>query len=217
MILKIKNINERIEIIPGNSYEITIENSKMFFKILNELKLMDEDEIVLFDNKILDSSKNILVIYDLFSLDPNTKKVLSSNYKYVEKISNSSELFNKLITINSSIIELLNQVSLEFNNSITFNDQITLVDLLETYDFKFNYDNNSFLETFISYVKALMITFNYKVVITFNIQDFINQDELEIIEKEFEYLNLTLINFNSNKSRLNFKKSLIIDNDLCEF
>lgn len=217
MILKIKNINEQIEIIPGNSYEITIENSKMFFKILNELKLMDEDEIVLFDNKILDSSKNILVIYDLFSLDPNTKKVLSSNYKYVEKISNSSELFNKLININSLIIELLNQVSLEFNNSITFNDQITLVDLLETCDFKFNYDNNSFLETFISYVKALMITFNYKVVITFNIQDFINQDELKMIEKEFEYLNLTLVNFNSNKSRLNFKKLLIIDNDLCEF
>lgn len=177
---------------------------------------MDEEVVLLYDSKNVDLSKNILFISDLYNLNPNSKKVLTANYSYVENLTKTSNSLNKLIDINAEILNLLNDLSFEFNNCVSFNDQITISELLNIYEFKFDFEDKDFIKTFITYLKAIKNSNNYKIVITTNLQDLIEPEEFDFLIEELGYLNLTLINISSIKSELNYSKTVIIDKDLCE-
>ena len=216
MILKFDEIKTPIEINNIDSYQLVIENTSFLYKIVQNLNNFDEDNIILYDGKNLDVSKNVLFISDLYNLNPNSKKILTANYNYAENISKSAKLMNRLIDVNSEILEILGEISLEFNNCVTYSDQITISELLEIYNFKFDFDQLNFIQTFLSYLKAISISYNYKVLITMNLQDLVKKDDFQLLCKEINYMNMTLINISSKKSELTFSKTLIIDNDLCE-
>lgn len=216
MTLKIKGIVEILKIIPGESIQLVIENSQLFYSMSKDIISLDEENIVLYEGNILNNSKYILVITDLINLDPNNKKILTSNYKYAENITKNTELLNKLIELNSNILEILGEISENFNNSVTYNSQITISELLNAYNFKFEFNDLNFIDTFISYVKAMSLAINYKIIITYNIQDFVKDEEFQLLNKELGYLGITLINFTSKKSDLSYKNTILIDNDLCE-
>ena len=217
MTLKIKGIEEIMSIIPGESIQLVIENSNLFYSISKDLISLDEDDVILYENKILSNAKYILIITDLLNLDPNTKKILTSNYKYVENITKNTKLVNKLIELNTNILEIIGEISENFNNSVTYNNQITVTELLEIYNFKFEFDNLNFVDTFTSYVKAMSLAINYKIIVTYDIQNYISNDEFQLLNKDLGYLGITLINLCSIKSNLTYKTTILIDNDLCEF
>ena len=216
MILNIKAIEESLEIIPGNSYELVLENPKIFYDISKDFKFLDTDNISLYELNVLSLNKYILVIDNLFDLNPNSKKILTANYKYAENISKTTTLMNELIELNNKVMELIYEVSEIFNNQVDFKSNITISNLLDVYEFKFNFDDSNFLQAFITYIKAISLVNEYEIIITFNIQDFLNKEDFSLLVKEFGYLGLTLINICSKKSNLPFKKSIILDNDLCE-
>lgn len=217
MTLKIKGIEEIMSIIPGESIQLVIENSNLFYSISKDLISLDEDDVILYENKILSNAKYILIITDLLNLDPNTKKILTSNYKYVENITKNTKLVNKLIELNTNILEIIGEISENFNNSVTYNNQITVTELLEIYNFKFEFDDLNFVDTFTSYVKAMSLAINYKIIVTYDIQNYISNDEFQLLNKDLGYLGITLINLCSIKSNLTYKTTILIDNDLCEF
>lgn len=217
MTLKIKGIEEIMNIIPGEPIQLVIENSNLFYSISKDLISLDEDDVILYENKILSNAKYILIITDLLNLDPNTKKILTSNYKYVENITKNTKLVNKLIELNTNILEIIGEISENFNNSVTYNNQITVTELLEIYNFKFEFDNLNFVDTFTSYVKAMSLAINYKIIVTYDIQNYISNDEFQLLNKDLGYLGITLINLCSIKSNLTYKTTILIDNDLCEF
>ncbi len=131
-------------------------------------------------------------------------------------MSKTSNLVNELMDLNLKVMEILNEISELFNNQVSFNNQITIMDLISTYDFKFDFDDSNFINAFVTHIKAMKLAIDYKIIVTFNIQDFLNNEEFNLLNKEFGYLGLTLINLCSKKSNLYYKKSIIIDNDLCE-
>lgn len=216
MTLKIRGIEQQIIIKPGSSCEIVIENPSEFFNISKTLFEMDEDEMVLYDIRQYDNKKYILVIQNLFDLNPNNKKILSANYQYAYNMTRNTTIPDQLIEINSLILSILDEVATNFNNQVTYNEQITLNQLLEAYEFKFDFEESNFISTFISYIKALSLVNNYKVVVTFNIQDFLNDENFKLLVKELGYIDITLINICSQKSKLSYDKTIIIDKDLCE-
>lgn len=216
MILNIKGIEESLEIIPGSSYELVLENPKIFYDISKYFKFLDSDNISLYDLKVLNLSKYLLVVDNLFDLNPNSKKILTANYKYAEDMSKTTTLMNELIELNNKIMELISEISEMFNNQVDFKNNITISDLLDTYEFKFNFDDSNFIQAFVTYIKAMSLANKYEIIVTFNIQDFLNNGEFLLLVKEFGYLGLTLVNICSKKSNLSYKKTIILDNDLCE-
>ncbi len=74
MILKLEGIEESIEIEPGEANELVIENTKLFYNLSKSIQNLDEEYFTLYDLKVLNNSKYILVITDLFNLNPNSKK-----------------------------------------------------------------------------------------------------------------------------------------------
>ena len=216
MTLKIRGIEQLIPIDSGNSCEVVVESPGEFFRISKTLFEMDENEIVLYDIRQYENKRYILVIQNLFDLNPNNKKILSANYQYASNMTRNTTIPDQLIEINSLILSILDEVSTNFNNQVTYNEQLTLNQLLETYEFKFDYEESDFISTFVSYIKALSLVNKYRVVITFNLQDFLDNENFKLLIKELGYIDITLINFCSQKSKLSYDKSIIIDKDLCE-
>ena len=216
MILKIKGIEEKIDIKCGEITEIVIENSVFFFKISKNFYYLDSENVFLYERNIIDNNKYIFVITNLLDLNPNSKKILASNYKYAENMLKTMDIFNKLFDLNNKAMEILEEASELFGNQTIYNDNIGIVELLNAYGFKFEFNETFFLDSFITYIKIITMFSNHKIIVTFNIQDFLNQEEFNLLRKEFDYLGLALINICSKKSNLSYNHSIIIDKDLCE-
>ena len=77
--LKIKGIDSLINIEAGNIENIIIENSKLYFSIVNSIIIDDNDYLIYsIDNDNKDLEKYSLLITTPFDLNPNNKKILTA-------------------------------------------------------------------------------------------------------------------------------------------
>ena len=77
--LKIKGIDSLIKIESGNIENIIIENSKLYFSIVNSIIIDDNDYLIYsIDNDNKDLEKYSLLITTPFDLNPNNKKILTA-------------------------------------------------------------------------------------------------------------------------------------------
>jgi CRISPR type II-A-associated protein Csn2 len=204
---------------PGDIVDLTIENPKFFFAFVKDLGTEEPDDFTLSEEgKDVDYSKTSLLIRDLFDLDPNSKRVLGAIYKKIDKSSLSPDRQKKFDEINAKIADLLTDISLDFEGTVSFNDFLSLPQLLGLIDFKFDYDDSTFLKSFLSYLKAWREAMDLKLVFVLNLFSLLSLEEIGTLSTELSYLGLALINI-SNFSSIpaNEKvKKVIIDRDLCE-
>ena len=216
MTMKIYHYSKILNVISGSFFELIIENPFEYYFLGKKIIDCDDTAITLYDGDIKENGKNILVIQNLFDIDPNSKKNLNVAYKKIS-ISCSNEMVNRLISdINKKTYDLFDLISQDFDASITYETDVKLIDLLGLYNFRYNLCSNLFIENFVSFIKASLQNTNFKIVITFNLFDFIDEENYRILKKEFEYMNLALLNVSSKKSTKSVDERIIIDNDLCE-
>lgn len=218
-LLKIKNIEKDFQIEPGNIYNLNIENQKFYYNLLGKLYDFDEDTFIYSkDYEIKNLSKSCLIIDNIFNLDVNNKKILNALYKRI-----SSELIDKsdkdeIEKINSTIISLLNKISLDLNLSVDYYTDLDVIKILNLYNFCFKMDQSTPLEKFVTYIKANLEINKYKFIISTNILPMFSKNDIELLSNELKYLGLTLINITLIQQKYeNLVDSLTIDNDLCEF
>ena len=136
--LKIKNIDSLINIEAGNIENIIIENSKLYFSIVNSIIIDDNDYLIYsIDNDNKDLEKYSLLITTPFDLNPNNKKILTALYKKIDKEKHILKINEELEIINYKIIKTLETISLDLNQNMNFNTELDLVKLLSLYDFSF--------------------------------------------------------------------------------
>jgi CRISPR type II-A/NMEMI-associated protein Csn2 len=215
MTLKISNYKKILNINNGCVYELVVENPYEYYSIGRKI-IDNDDSIVVYDGDIKDNDKYILCVSNLFDIDPNTKKNLSSTYKKLVINCNNDEVNRMVSEINQKTFELFELISQEFDSSITYDTDVQLLDLLTIYNFKYNNSSNLFLNNFVSFIKASLQNTNYKLIIVFNLFDFINTNDFELLKKEFALLDLCLLNVCAKKSQFLFDDRIIIDKDLCE-
>lgn len=218
-LLKIKNIEKDFQIEPGNIYNLNIENQKFYYNLLGKLYDFDEDTFIYSkDYEIKNLNKSCLIIDNIFNLDANNKKILNSLYKRI-----SSELIDKsdkdkIEKINSTILSLLNKISLDLNLSVDYYTDLDVIKILNLYNFCFKMDQSTPLEKFVTYIKANLEINKYKFIISTNILPMFSKNDIELLSNELKYLGLTLINITLIHQKYeNLVDSLTIDNDLCEF
>src|SRR5574344_311365 len=187
MTLKISNYKKILNINNGCVYELVVENPYEYYSIGRKI-IDNDDSIVVYDGDIKDNDKYILCVSNLFDIDPNTKKNLSSTYKKLVINCNNDEVNRMVSEINQKTFELFELISQEFDSSITYDTDVQLLDLLTIYNFKYNNSSNLFLNNFVSFIKASLQNTNYKLIIVFNLFDFINTNDFELLKKEFALL-----------------------------
>ena len=217
--LKIKGIEKNFVIDSGKIYNINIENSQYFNRLINGLIDLDEDIFIFSENyELCNFSKNSLIIMDIFSLNPNSKKILTTLYNRIEKNYLSNEDKEHIYKINSDILNILEKISLELNVEVEYECDFDFIKILNSYQFRFKENGQTLLERLITFIKANLEIKSFDFIITINLLSMINEKDLEIMQKELELLQITLININSiSKINKNIVDYTTIDDDLCEF
>ena len=217
MLMRIKGIAEEFKDIPGEIYNLSIENPSFLYTCIRAFYLEDEEIIkVLKDYKEVPLSKNVLFIKDLFDLDPNSKKILTIIYKQAQANYMNDERKNKLAHIQEEICELLDDISMDFAYPMAFDRIIGIDKIMTNSSFCFSYDQQkSFKDSFLTYLRIIQEISKAKFIITTNLNSLLLENEIEEIKKELSLMELTIINISF--SHQPFKNTTIIDSDWCEF
>jgi CRISPR type II-A-associated protein Csn2 len=216
--LRYQDIQKEFSFEPGDLLDLTLENPSLFYAFVNDLRADEEETFSLSEGgKDLEIDKTVLVITDLFTLDPNNKKVLAAIYKKIDRTCLNPERRLQFDQINENINRLMSEIASDFDDGVSFNDVLSLPQILGLIDFKFDYDNSSFLTTLLSYIKAWREATNLKLVVAAHAFSLLSKVDLAVFQKELSYLGLSFLNISSkasNETNENIRRT-IIDNDLC--
>lgn len=217
--LKIKGIEKEFHIENGNVYDIQIESNTFYHQLVLGLINEDSDMFSLSENfNPLDFQKECLFISDILTISPNNKKILNALYKRIQEKFLTNENKELLLNINEKFLSLLEQISLDVNLETDYLTDISINDILSLYKFSFKEGEEDFLNKIITYIKANQEIKKLSTIITLNFLPLLKENDILLLQKELELLNLTMINFNIRvKHQIKGIEYLTIDMDLCEF
>ena len=216
MILKFRGINYSFEYCGGDISFLVIESREFYWKLLNSLNELNEDNIFLIDDKKIDLKNAILFFDRLFDLDPNSKNILSLTYQDINKMYLNDSIKVKISVANEILLGILDKLALDVDFKARYESDLTLNDVLNLYKFRYEIESKSFIEMFLQYIKSLMVVMKYKYVVTLNLLDFIDKNNLDLLSNELKILGLDLIDISRHSYKLEKYKEILIDNDLCE-
>lgn len=153
-------------------------------------------------------SSKISIINNILDININEKKNITDLYKYLNK-SLSTKLIDDTNTFIIALKDYIDSIQNDFNETLDYELEVDFNKLFQSINLRY-FLNNNFIIDLISYLKHMG---SYKLIITFNLNNYLTEQEIEIINKELEISQITLLNISSNT---NFKNTtLTIDKDLC--
>ena len=218
-----KNWQRKIEIEENTIYTLVFENIRYYreniIELINQHKGNEGSFIISNNSKEIEFAKDSHIITDIFSIDINSKKVLTKIYssllklvvedvyRYNELSTNIKVYFEKLIFDNSLEIEQ--------------GEEIDMSSLLKLGDFKIHVDNDDILEKFIKFLKVLTELCNCKIIFVVGLHNVFTIDEIKEVYKEVCLNKINIINIEyeqfENISSENYREIVyIFDKDNCE-
>ncbi len=218
-LLRIKNIETQFLIENGNIYNLNIEDSNTYIKIVDACIDNNNDYLLYYDDfELKDFEKNSLFIGDIFTIDSNSKKSILTLHKNISEKVVSIEDKTRLEEINIKIQELLQNISNKLDVSTTFEDELDFNKILGLYKFSFLEDNSDVFLKFVNYIKSNYEIKNFKFIISINVLSLFSNSQISLLHKELEYMGLSLININFIKKLTDENVfNITIDKDLCEY
>lgn len=218
--LKIKGIEKLFDAIPGSIHNLVIENPSFFYDVVRAFFLEDDETIIVSkDADIIPLEKNVLFIKNLFDLDPNSKKILGIIYKQANTTYLNDSRKQQVAKIQDEIMELLDEISLDFNYPMTFDRAFGIDKIMQASSFSFSpTEQTDFFESFIAYLKAIQEISKAKFIVCIDIFSFLDPKKNELLSKELGLLGLSLLNLSSFNRKIenNIEEITIIDSDYCE-
>lgn len=218
--LKIKGIEGPFDAIPGSIHDLVIESPNQLYSIVRAFFLEDEETIIVSkDSDVIPLDKSVLFIKSLFDLDPNSKKILSLIYKQANVTYLNDSRKQRIIKIQDEILDLLDEISLDFNYPMTFDRAFGIDKIMQASSFCFSpADQTDFFDSFVSYLRAIQEISKAKFIVCMDIFAFLEPEKVELLSKELGLMGFSLINlasFNRKKDK-KIEKVTVIDTDYCE-
>ena len=218
-----KNWQRRIEIEENTIYTLVFENIRYYreniIELINQHKGNEGSFIISNNSKEIEFAKDSHIITDIFSIDINSKKVLTKIYSSLLKlVVEDVYRYNELSTnIKVYFEKLIFDSSLEIEQG----EEIDMSSLLKLGDFKIHVDNADILEKFIKFLKVLTELCNCKIVFVVGLHNVFTIDEIKEIYKEVCLNKINIINIEYQKfeniSSENYREIVyIFDKDNCE-
>lgn len=224
MKLKINGFENEIDINNEQVNILEIKNAKCFSHILeiindkvnglecNEVFLLDDNE------EELNISKEIYIVFDLFNIDYNSKKILNKIYEMISnnlKNNQDFEFDRIMLTLRNYMIQEINELPFEF----CMKSELDITDVLKLYNVKvdtINYDNIlEKVEFLIDIISNLKIA---SIIVIPNLKLYLTNEELVELYKYSLYNNTKLLLIERNNFvKLKYEKILSIDNEFNEY
>ena len=202
---------------------IEVENKSYFYRIVNcfnSLYVGDKiDEINFYDEKFNEINLNnkILIMYDFFNFDFNSKKNISKIYKLIEDNLDERSLlpFNNLY---SKLLKILKNELNYLDINIKLDEEYKMENILKilklSIEKKDSLMDNLFL--LIDLEKILKVN---EILVFVNLKQYLSKDELKEFYKYIVYNNLCAVFVDSQTYGIadNMENKIIIDDNLNEF
>ncbi len=218
IMIKIIGIEEPIMHRQGEIYQIEI-NNQIFFRKLYYDAIEENPDIFIYseDYKIKEYTKNNIFIFNLMQINPNERKLLTAIYKKLA-LSLNDQMKNDINDLNVKLISIIDELSFNLDLTTTFNTSIDITKLLSMCDFMFEVEGTNLISLFITYLKACLELKNIKFIISFDILKHFSNDEIILLKKELDILNICLIDLKNNSIiEQNLFNKIVIDSDLCQY
>lgn len=204
-----------------NTYFLIVENSQEYLKVVEELYgeffCNTESTFVLSENStILNLTKSGLFLYDYFNFDINNKKLVSEvNSRVINYISHQ-DFVQEFFDLNKLYIDINDKIVENFDFKIEYDTDFSYDKFVKLSNYKID-SQAKFADKLMSYIKLYSSLKNTKLVIFVGLSTFLSQQELSLVLKELEYLEIKcLLVEPCSKYNLNNVGRIIIDEDLCE-
>lgn len=208
-----------INISDENPETLVLENPNHFMGVLQSLKYQcetDEGDYVLSDEnfRILPLSKSLIVIKDFLDFELYSKQLknkllglISTNYNDLDSQKDVIANFNELA------VEIVNNLPY----SISFKQTINFTDLIKFLDFSFDYSGFTVWEQFSEYVSTIFDLLDYKILVTVNLKDYVDNDEYIELIKFFKNKKIPtlMIERYTHEELDDISHIRILDEDLC--
>ncbi|MCI5522269.1 MAG: type II-A CRISPR-associated protein Csn2 [Tenericutes bacterium] len=202
---------------------IEVENKSYFYRIVNcfnSLYVGDKiDEINFYDEKFNEINLNnkILIMYDFFNFDFNSKKNISKIYKLIEdnldekSLQSFNNLYSKLLKILKNELNYLD-INIKLDEEYKMENILKIVKL--SIEKKDSLMDNLFL--LIDLEKILKVN---EILVFVNLKQYLSKDELKEFYKYIVYNNLCAVFVDSQTYGIadNMENKIIIDDNLNEF
>lgn len=221
MIKLISELFEKeVELDTSKFYSIIIENKAFNYEICkylyNDFCSNVEYFKIFKDDKKLDISNESIFIYNLFSLDLNTKRNINALYKLLKK-SCSDSLQSDIKNIKNSILEVVKRISLDFDIELDVNNDIKEDDFFKIVDLRFGDEDFSYLLKLKKYIDTAYELMGVKVFFINHIHDYFENNEINTLIRELSYKQISIFNIEQSNliGKAENEEFIIVDHDLC--
>lgn len=223
MKIKIRYLDNKIELNEGNIPVIEVENKKYFYRLVNDFwriynSNIIEDIIFLNDeNQEINCCNKIKVILNYFDLGFESKKYMNDIFKYInENISDEDR--NSLNTQYSRMIKMYRKTLNHFDISLSVESELDIDNLTKIMKVRIN-SNNELLNNLLLIIDLERELKSNKLLIFINLKQYLKKEELKELYKYSIYnqVKILLIDSQSYGGTLNNENKLIIDENLDEF
>lgn len=161
-------------------------------------------------------SKRSILISNPFEVNCNEKRIVTALYKELK--TNADEVYqNRLETINSEIVNVLDDLFNTVPYNLTSADDLDVSALLKLYDVKIESTDCTMEEMLTDYIRVVHDICNIDIVFFLNLKQYMTQEILQEFYKFCNYKKMCVVNIEGQATyvQLEGEHRIVIDNDLC--
>ncbi|MDU1400189.1 type II-A CRISPR-associated protein Csn2 [Finegoldia magna] len=212
MNIKYDLLNEPFFIGYGDICNITIENKLEYRKIIENI--YNQEKIELYDDEKLITKYK--VIENSAILDFADKKITTKIIKDLMEIISDEKHYEQKINLNSSIVNFINDITLDYPYILEIGDEINFESLLKVVPIKPSIDYTDFMDKFVSFLDIYQNVLKIDVFYTINLLQYFTEEELKELSDYIKIKNICIINYDNILVDSKYiSKKLLFDNDLC--
>lgn len=218
MKLRINGFENEIIFTDKNINILEIKDTKCFTHIIDilnqKISEIENDEIFLLDEneEELKIEKEMYLIFDLFNIDYNNRKILNKIYDIINKnIKNTQELdiYEMVFELRNYLIQEINELPFEF----VMKSDISIPEVLKLFDLKIDKKNyTNILERVEILIDLLSLLNIARILVIPNLKMYLSDEELIELYKYSLYNNIKLLIIERDcKNKLQYEEILRID------
>ncbi len=202
MKIKIRYLDNKIELNEGHIPVIEVENKKYFYRLVNDFwriynSNIIEDIIFLNDeNQEINCCNKIKVILNYFDLGFESKKYMNDIFKYInENISDEDR--NSLNTQYSRMIKMYRKALNHFDISLSVESELDIDNLTKIMKVRIN-SNNELLNNLLLIIDLERELKSNKLLIFINLKQYLKKEELKELYKYSIYNQVKILDLFDN-------------------
>ncbi len=211
----------QIPILETQASVLILESPEQFLKFTSEIRHQcdgNKGEWVLSDNSVpLKFSQNCEIIFDLFSIERNQKKIIQTLYTKLEKELWDSELLFEWNSIYTYLSQFMDKLLERSEYSLNYRESLELKDFFKWMNLSFDESGDDPVEKLIDYLTLMSEIVGVQLFVLCNIKSYLNIKQLKYLYEQAFYKKFRLLLVESRHSNNipQMEKTIIIDKDNC--